>query len=578
MLPLALVLVASLAPVGQAHAARERSPEEEALAAARTHEQEQLKKTKQEEREKLKQQEREERAAAREAQRESGKRATLHPIPNAREREHAVVTFDCDKVRWEWRGFRNQPDPYNTVSELVTIDHADGMHSDFTFAGASGSDTITFPMLPPGGYTIDAQGHWRHSTANGLSGGFDAHAPVKCPPAPGFSIEKLQQIEGSGGSPTKSPLTGVVGQTVDYEIVVRNTGNVPLTLGSFTDAHCEPGTVVEPDSATIGLGASATYTCKHVLTTADQTAGSYSNSASVVGTPPRGDGSPIPHESNEVKVDLAPPAPAFTIEKLQKIAGGGGSYTSSTLTGQVGETVDYEIVVRNTGNVALTLAGFTDPGCDAGTISGGPVGGLLAVGASTNYTCMHLLSTSDQSAGSHSNTVTLTGTPPPGDGSQVTNTSNTVLADVAASSQQGNGTPHGETTNSKSGSGSSGVLSATVNQSQSGVLAFSSATVPALKGPQGCVRGSFHVSIRSAGVASVTFYLDGRKLKTLTAKNAHKGLLTIEINPAKLKIGAHKLVARITMTHTASTRARQGSRSMTILHCRPAAVTPKFTG
>ena len=92
------------------------------------------------------------------------------------------------------------------------------------------------------------------------------------------------------------------------------------------------------------------------------------------------------------------------------------------------------------------------------------------------------------------------------------------------------------------------------------------------------MRGEFHVSIKSAHVASVTFYLDGRKLKTLTAKNAHKGLLTIAIDPSKLKVGAHKLVAKITMTHTASTKAKQGTRSMMVLRCRAAVLTPKFTG
>jgi hypothetical protein len=173
--------------------------------------------------------------------------------------------------------------------------------------------------------------------------------------------------------------------------------------------------------------------------------------------------------------------------------------------------------------------------------------------------------------------VTLTATPTEGDPTPVTSTSNTVLTDVPPPTPNNNTETHEPATGgSKAGSGSSGILSSTV--SQSGVLAFSSATIPALKGPEGCVRANFHVSIKSAGVASVTFYMDGHKLKTLTAKNAHKGLLTIEIDAAKLTVGAHKLVAKITTTHTASTKARQGSRSIMVLRCRSAVVTPKFTG
>jgi hypothetical protein len=103
--------------------------------------------------------------------------------------------------------------------------------------------------------------------------------------------------------------------------------------------------------------------------------------------------------------------------------------------------------------------------------------------------------------------------------------------------------------------------------------------VPKLKGaPQGCARSVLHVSLKAAHVASVTFYLDGHKLKTLTAKNAHKGLLSIKINPAKLKVGVHKLVAKITMDRIGSAKAVKGTRTMRILRCDPPKVTPKFTG
>jgi len=84
--------------------------------------------------------------------------------------------------------------------------------------------------------------------------------------------------------------------------------------------------------------------------------------------------------------------------------------------------------------------------------------------------------------------------------------------------------------------------------------------------------------MRSAGVASVTFYLDGRKLKTLTAKNAHKGEFTILIDPAKLSVGVHRLAAKITTSRTAATKAAHASRTVTVLRCRSAVQTPKFAG
>jgi hypothetical protein len=586
--PLALValaLAALLAPAGQARGASERSPEEEAAAVAATE---------------AKQSEREERIAARKAQREAEKAIARAERQAAREqgeanraahseqsrsrrvqngsrlRTHGDVQFSCTGATWTFTQF---PDGTNTVQQVIRIYSEEGaapitIAGKFSFTGSTGETTTLYqapPGIPPRAYKIDAWAKW---SGNGLKGSFDVLGKLSCSPMPAFSVEKLQKIAGGSGSYTPSPITGEVGDTVDYEIIVKNTGNVPLSFGSedVVDRNC--GTLSGgPESGTLAVGASATYTCTHVL----EAPGPYTNKAEVSGIPPTGDGLPVTHTSNSVVVEvpLPPtlPAPAFTIEKLQQIAGAGGSYTSSQLTGQVGQTVDYEIVVTNTGNVPLSLESFSDPQCDAGTLAQEIGGSTLPAGAATTYTCTHLLDSADQSAGSYANTVTITGNPPGGEGSPVTNTSNTVVVAVSP-------TASGGTLPSTSTTGATGILSSTSRQapSKTGVLAFSSATVPALKGPQGCVRHNFRVSIKAADVASVTFYLDGHKLRTLTAKNAHNGLLTLLINPDKLKVGPHKLTAKITMTHAASTKAKQGTRTARILRCSSAALTPKFTG
>ncbi len=58
------------------------------------------------------------------------------------------------------------------------------------------------------------------------------------PAEPDFEIEKLQAIQGSGAGFTKAGLQGATAQTVDYEVIVRNTGNVPLKLSALADANC----------------------------------------------------------------------------------------------------------------------------------------------------------------------------------------------------------------------------------------------------------------------------------------------------------------------------------------------------
>jgi len=99
---------------------------------------------------------------------------------------------------------------------------------------------------------------------------------------------------------------------------------------------------------------------------------------------------------------------AFTVEKLQRIAETEAGYTTETLTGAIEQTVEYEIVVRNTGLAALRLSNFTDAMCDPGTIAGGRGEVPLASGEATTYACNHVLTC----PGAYVNVATVTGTAP----------------------------------------------------------------------------------------------------------------------------------------------------------------------
>jgi hypothetical protein len=116
----------------------------------------------------------------------------------------------------------------------------------------------------------------------------------------------LDTTTSTSSSFTTSPVDASNGETVDYEITVTNTGSTPLTFGDLDDPHCDGGTVLGgPGGASILPGQSATYTCSHVITSADQAAGSYANTATVTGTPPSGQGAPITEQSNTVIATLA---------------------------------------------------------------------------------------------------------------------------------------------------------------------------------------------------------------------------------------------------------------------------------
>ncbi len=119
-----------------------------------------------------------------------------------------------------------------------------------------------------------------------------------------FSIEKQQEIAGSGRGFTVSPLTGKIGQTVDYRVTVRNTGVVPLGFSGFTDRECQ-GIKGGPGAKEVAPGESTTYTCDRVLAEV----GKYANTATDTGTPPTGGGETVTDEavtdeSNTVTVEV----------------------------------------------------------------------------------------------------------------------------------------------------------------------------------------------------------------------------------------------------------------------------------
>jgi hypothetical protein len=321
----------------------------------------------------------------------------------------------CTHVVFTFEGFANAEN--NTVTELVTLNREVVGSTQFSFNGPSGSNVLPISSIP-GKYLIDAHATWK---TNGVNGGFDHHANVKCQSS--FSVQKLQKIDGGLGEYTTAQLKAKLGDTVDYEVLVTNTGMVPLKFSSFTDAHCDEGTVEGGSGeAFLAAGESTTFTCKRLLTEVD----SYSNEATVTGTPKMGP--PTSGTSNTV-VTVVPPEDEFTIQKLQRVEGA-GEFTTAPLSGGVGQTIEYEILVTNTGNVPETFSDFSDSKCDVGTIAGGPGLTALLPGESTIYTCNHVMLIKDSRRGPYRNTASVKATPPPGNGNPVTQTSNTVEINI----------------------------------------------------------------------------------------------------------------------------------------------------
>jgi hypothetical protein len=387
--------------------------------------------------------------AAERAARHAAQRAK-HPFSVSR--PNATVTVTCNSVTIEYRGF---PDAEgNTVEEIVSVEGEHVVIRTFTFVGTIGLDTFAFQAPgKPKSFHVDVHVKWK---TNGFKGGYDIPTRVTCLPEPKFTVQKLQRI-GSGPF-TSETLAGQVGQTVEYEVLLTNTGNVPLSFGGFEDKRCDEGTIARSSQEEVPPGASMTYTCLHVLTSEDATAKAYANTAIVTGTPPEGSGTaPPPQESNTVVVTPIATPPGEEKHPIEE---------------------KHPVEEGKTG-----------------------VEGIK---------------------------------------------------------------------------GSSGGESSEQKTEVRGFIT----RVPALNGPRGCVRGPFHASVKAAGVATVAFTLDGRKLETLSARNARGGLLSVLIDPRRLRIGPHRIGARITMTGKASATSgpAKANRSLTVVRCSSAVITPHFTG
>ena len=130
-----------------------------------------------------------------------------------------------------------------------------------------------------------------------------------------------------------------VGDSLNYEYLVRNTGNVEITNIAVADdkiasVSC-PVTTLMPTDTTICTG---TYT----VTQADIDAGAVTNIAEVSGTPTGG--------------TLTPVSDIVTVSGTQTSSLEIAKTALTTNFTAVGDLLDYEYVVTNTGNTTITTA------------------------------------------------------------------------------------------------------------------------------------------------------------------------------------------------------------------------------
>ncbi len=269
-------------------------------------------------------------------------------------------------------------------------------------------------------------------------------------------------------------------------------------------------------------GDSITCTGTHTITQEDLNNGSFKDTGSAT--------SKEANAPNAEDTITAEQKRSLVVEKEQELKDSGAGFTKGKVVGKLGQTILYLIKVTNTGNVSVTLTKFTDANCTNLT---GPLPVVLAPTQAATYRCEHELTT----VGVYANQVEVE----TDKGGKAT--SNKVEVEVEAQIVQ---------------------AACTINEPSI-----------VLRGVSGSKSKPFTAHISALGIKELTFYVDGRKIKTLKAANAKNGVFSVKIDPRKLRYGAHKVSVKAVMTDAACAAI---ARKAVFVHPRPAKVKPTFTG
>jgi hypothetical protein len=234
-------------------------------------------------------------------------------------------------------------------------------------------------------------------------------------------------------------------------------------------------------------------------------------------------------------------------------------------TAHSGDTLTFSFTVTNPGNVPLTNVTATDDKCSPLTRTGNVSDTTLDPGDTWTYTCSYVIQYNQGDANPVVNTVTTCGTPPAG-GSPVCDTDQHPTTILPPSTQP-------QTPAQAAGT--------SPTTSQPPQIAVSPVRVrpgsARLRGPTGCpTTSAVAATVTGRRIVKVTFYVDGRRVKTLTKANASGGRWVLPMNVKRFAFGTHRVQARIQFARSSQTASR--TLRLSFNRCRPAIVRPKFTG
>ena len=198
-----------------------------------------------------------------------------------------------------------------------------------------------------------------------------------------------------------------LGETIVYDFVVTNLGNVTLTQVIVTD----PMVVVQGGSVTLlpGVSDTETFSAVYTVTQDDVEAGLVSNQAIAEGLDPSGNvvndlSDDNSNFENDSTTTILCQDPSIFVEKAGVFNDENGNFIP-----EPGETISYVFVVTNTGNLSVFNITLEDP-LPGIVISGGPITSL-APGEidATTFTASYAITSADIEAGEVINQAVVRG-------------------------------------------------------------------------------------------------------------------------------------------------------------------------
>ena len=268
--------------------------------------------------------------------------------------------------------------------------------------------------LPDGTTVSDTSDDPNNTTNNDVNGDGEPDDSTNTTLPISTTISLLKEV-----LPAADGSYDTLGEIINYELTVTNTGNVTLSNVMITDANAD--SITPSILLTIAPNVSVTILATHQITQVDLDAGTVVNSASVIAEDPFGNtaedisddpNNPTDSDSNgdgepdDTTIIGVNQNPSMSLKKTAVFNDENGDGIP-----QENETLTYNFEVENTGNVTLSEILITDP---LATVNGGPIILAPAEINDSTFFANYTITQADIDSGSINNSATVSAEDPMG--------------------------------------------------------------------------------------------------------------------------------------------------------------------